>query len=127
MYVCDNCGRRYPATCTFKHVFPDIPDLLQRMDVGGTVPAGECPACGALVYPEAEPVRVLIVLDGGLVQEILTDRPGVEAAVLDQDQDGVDERELVTVADGGIDLSGTLQAHGIVLQPGIVTAAWRCT
>jgi hypothetical protein len=127
MYVCDNCGRRYPATCTFKHVFPDIPDLFQRLDVGGTVPAGECPACGALVYPEAEPVRVLIVLDGGLVQEILTDRPGVEAAVLDQDQDGVDERELVTVADGGIDLSGTLQAHGIVLQPGIVTAAWRCT
>ena len=126
MYVCDNCGRRYPATCTFKHVFPDIPDLFQRLDVGGTVPAGECPACGALVYPETEPVRVLIVLDGGLVQEILADRPGVEAAVLDQDTEGCDEDELITVADGGTELCGTLQAHGTVQQPGIVSAAWRC-
>jgi len=55
MYICDNCGGRYPATNKLKHVFPDIPDLPQRLDPGGTVPAGECPACGALVYPM--PVR----------------------------------------------------------------------
>jgi hypothetical protein len=34
-----------------QRVFPDIPDLLVRVEPGGTVPAGECPTCGALVYP----------------------------------------------------------------------------
>lgn len=42
---CDNCGlivdesQLYPAR-----------NLEQRLDVGGTVPVGECPRCGALAY-----------------------------------------------------------------------------
>jgi hypothetical protein len=62
MYECDNCGCRYPATNKLKHVFPDIPDLLQRLDPGGTVPAGECPACGALVYAVKPAASVTIVV-----------------------------------------------------------------
>ncbi len=50
MLVCDNCGRRYRSTSTLKHAFPDIPDLLTRIEPGGVVPAGECNDCGALVY-----------------------------------------------------------------------------
>lgn len=52
MYECDNCGTTYQDETQLKHVFPDIPDLLQRLDVGGVVPAGECTGCGALAYPQ---------------------------------------------------------------------------
>jgi hypothetical protein len=53
---CDNCGRTYAAEGELACVFPDIPDLLARIEPGGTVPHGECPNCGRLVYdvPEAE-------------------------------------------------------------------------
>jgi hypothetical protein len=126
MFRCDNCDKRYMRESELRHRFPDIPDLLQRLDVGGTVPAGECPACGALVYPEAKPVRVLILLDGGLVQNVLTDQPDVEASVLNEDTEGCNEDELITVIDGDIELCGTLQAHETDCQPGILAAAWRC-
>ena len=125
MFRCDNCGKRYMSESELRHRFPAIPGLPHRLDVGGTVPVGECPVCGALVYPEAKPVRVLIVLDCGLVQEILADRPGVEAAVLNQDQEGCDEDELITVIDGDIEFCGTLQTHETDYQPGTVAAAWR--
>ncbi len=125
MYKCDNCDKRYKSESELRYRFPDIPDLLQRLDVGGTVPAGVCPACGVLVYPQAKPVRVLIVLDGGLVQDVMTDQPNVEAAVLNQDVEGCDEDELITVIDGDIELCGTLQAHETDYQPGTVAAAWR--
>jgi hypothetical protein len=48
--TCDNCSRHYRSVKSLKRVYPDIPDLLQRLDPGGVVPAGECPTCGALVY-----------------------------------------------------------------------------
>ena len=50
MLTCDNCDRRYRSLKSLKHAFPDIPDLLARIEPGGQVPAGECPRCGALVY-----------------------------------------------------------------------------
>jgi hypothetical protein len=37
-----------------KHVFPDIPGLVERLEPGCVVPAGECPACGALAYSTKE-------------------------------------------------------------------------
>jgi hypothetical protein len=121
MYVCDNCENEYEGDEDLKRVFPDIPGLLQRLDPGGTVPAGECPECGALVYPRKDPVRVLILVDGGLVQDILADRVGVEAAVLDQDLEGVDDEEIAEVKT----LRGTLQAHEVTLAPALVQAAWQ--
>ncbi len=42
---CDDCGR------TFEQAdLAAIKDIEQRLDAGGTVPAGECPECGALAY-----------------------------------------------------------------------------
>ena len=38
-----------------KCVFPDIPDLLERISPGEPVPLGECPECGALVHAEDDP------------------------------------------------------------------------
>ena len=123
MFKCDNCGKRYEREDQLRHVFPDIPDLLQRLDPGGTVPAGECPACGALAYPEEEPIRLLVLLDGGLVQDVLADKPGVEVAVLDQDTEGADQDEIVEIAGERDTLCGTLQTHEVTVAPTLVESA----
>jgi predicted nucleic-acid-binding Zn-ribbon protein len=49
---CDNCGRTYADDSELARVYPDIPDLLARIEPGGIVPYGECPSCGCLVYEE---------------------------------------------------------------------------
>ena len=51
---CDNCCRAFPVEGELDHVFPDIPDLVSRLDPGGIVPSGTCPVCGSLVYVTAE-------------------------------------------------------------------------
>ena len=51
---CDNCSRTYADESELARVFPDIPDLLARIEPGGTVPHGECPNCGCLVYEEPD-------------------------------------------------------------------------
>ena len=51
---CDNCGKTYADEEELACVFPDIPDLLLRIEPGGTVPHGECPNCHCLVYQEPE-------------------------------------------------------------------------
>jgi predicted RNA-binding Zn-ribbon protein involved in translation (DUF1610 family) len=52
--VCDNCGNVLTdESKELKHVFPDIPDLIARLDPGGLVPYAECPRCGALMYRDA--------------------------------------------------------------------------
>lgn len=48
--ICDNCGKTFAEESELAHVFPDIPDLLERIAPGETVPIGECPDCGALVH-----------------------------------------------------------------------------
>lgn len=56
---CDDCGRIFTNLEQMRGsgeigepggVFPDIPFLAERLEPGGTVPDGECPSCGALVY-----------------------------------------------------------------------------
>jgi hypothetical protein len=47
--VCDNCL----LSCSVASLDP-IVDLGQRLDAGGVVPAGQCPACGALSYLRSE-------------------------------------------------------------------------
>jgi DNA-directed RNA polymerase subunit RPC12/RpoP len=119
MYVCDNCGKRYEREEELRFVFPAIPGLAERLDPGGIVPAGECPECGALVYLEDQPVRVLVLLSGGLVRDVLADKPGVEVAVLDQDIDGADGNQIVEVV-GEVDrLHGILRAHDVTVAPAL--------
>jgi len=48
---CDNCGRFVETARQVVHTWPDIPNLTERIEPGGTAPSGECPDCGALVYP----------------------------------------------------------------------------
>jgi len=125
MLRCDNCGKRYERDHQLKRVWPDIPGLTERLDVGGVVPAGECVDCGALVYVETQPIRLLILLDGGLVQGVLADKTGVEVAVLDQDLDGADD-DAIVVVEGEVDaLRGTLQAHDVTVAPALIASAWQ--
>ena len=88
---CDDCGRRYVSEDELARVYPDIPDLFSRIGPGGTVPSGECPLCGALVYPDTTRPRIGIILDGGLVRCIVSDVNGVQAAVLDTELQDADE------------------------------------
>lgn len=46
---CPNCDWTGTAA-EMKRVYPDIPDLSQRMDPGEECPVGECPKCGALCH-----------------------------------------------------------------------------
>jgi hypothetical protein len=155
---CDNCGRTYADESELACVYPAIPDLLARIEPGGTVPYGECPNCGCLVYEEPEPemprclvcgdrvdvngfrdhleshhpnaagmdwedvqaqfiqdttderpamaprqpnrpngrspTRVVIVLEGALVQQVLAGAPGCTYAVVDRDTEGVEPDRL---------------------------------
>jgi len=53
---CGNCGKVWDEE-ELTRVFPDIPDLTERIAPGEPVPAGECPECGALVHVVRETFR----------------------------------------------------------------------
>ena len=44
-----NCEQQYELPDD-RIKLADVEDLWMRIDPGGEVPAGECPACGALCY-----------------------------------------------------------------------------
>lgn len=52
--ACDNCGHECPAA-----ELEAIADLEQRLDAGGSVPAGQCPKCGALAYLKEDKRRAM--------------------------------------------------------------------
>ena len=47
MCECNNCGWEGPIAALHCRL-REIPDLFERIEPGETVPAGECPECGAL-------------------------------------------------------------------------------
>lgn len=62
--ICPNCGgKRLRCGLT------EIPDLLQRVEPGGIVPAGECAKCGALAYRVTR-TRYLLKIWGDVEPEI---------------------------------------------------------
>ena len=119
---CDNCGRVYGSEEELDHVFPDIPRLLDRIGPGGMVPSGECGVCGALVYPAHAPVRVAILLEGGLVSGVVANRNGVRAAVLDLDTEGVDDGEVTAFECCGVALEGTAHSKHTETDPAFTNA-----
>jgi hypothetical protein len=76
------------------------------------------------VYPERGAIpRVLILIEGGLVQEVLSDTPDVEAAVLGMDIEGADADEIVEVAGHGERLRGAIHTEAVRLAPELIDAA----
>ena len=76
-YECGNCGRYFKED-QLVHVFPDIPDLAQRVEPGGVVPAGECPECGALAYPRRDDIARFV--RGALIGMLSDGVPPLRAA-----------------------------------------------
>lgn len=124
---CDNCWALFSSVSKLASAFPDIPGLLERIGPGGIVPAGECPDCGALVYPVNAPVSVGILLEGGLVKGVLSDRGNVRAAVLDLDAEGADESEIITVAAGDDSMTGIPVTKDVIAAPAFVSALFTMT
>ena len=103
---CDNCATVFAVESELDHVFPDIPDLVNRLDPGGTVPSGECPHCGALIYlapvrpaPRRLNDRVVITVRGG-VAEVIACPENAVIEIRDYDTEGCDSSRLAE--DGGI-------------------------
>ena len=67
--VCGNCQKIMLSEDELAHVFPDIPDLLERISPGEPVPIGECPDCGALVHAEEDESDLQCNVCGELVNE----------------------------------------------------------
>ena len=71
------------------------------------------------------PERLLILLDGGLVQAVCTTQPGIEVAVLDQDTEGADPSDISAV-EGEIDtLYGSLSRPPVTDAPELIDSAWQ--
>jgi hypothetical protein len=87
---CNDCGAVHEA----KDLEP-IQNFWQRVSPGNMMPAGECVICGALCYPikKEEPEHILVFLEGGLINGILTSRP-IIYHVLDFDLEGLAEDEI---------------------------------
>jgi len=124
---CDNCWALFKGEGKLARVFPDIPGLLSRIEPGGMVPAGECPDCGALVYRVNAPVRVAVLLEGGLVKGVLSDRGNVRAVVLDLDVEGADDGEVITVAAGDDSMTGAPVTKDVIAAPVFVSALFTMT
>ena len=53
-HECGNCGEKWSFDDLEKDEtgeYSIVHDLVERIEAGSIVPSGECPECGALVYP----------------------------------------------------------------------------
>ena len=91
---CDNCRRIYPTD-----ELPEPRRLSERLDTDGPIPAGECPSCGALAYPESAGQRAIRELAEatGYSDGSADDETGVDALIAYKDS--LEDR-LVPMIDG---------------------------
>ena len=69
----------------------DVPDLIERIEPGEEVPAGECPKCGSLAHLDR--VRaVYVYVAGGAVQGA-SGPEGVGFVLLDKDNYDAEDEE----------------------------------
>lgn len=67
---------------------------------GDPSPVGRCPSCDALAYVDIQPVRIVIGLDGGIIQGVTANVP-VIYLVYDYDIEGSDQVAIRPALDGG--------------------------
>lgn len=102
---CDSCGE----TFTEDYLDP-IADIGDRLDPGGTVPAGQCPECGALCYLDdmnARDVSLALTRDEA---KVLYDILAETLHFVRTDTDPREERRLRDMMSTGTDLMGRLAA-----------------
>jgi hypothetical protein len=123
---CDNCGRKYADDSELACVFPDIPDLCARIDPGGTVPHGECPECGGLVYAEAD-TGYLVCWSVNLWADSFREAaeqalrmqrdPGSTAVVFDIIDSATGDRETVDLLEDPLAASFRCRVCGDAVEP----------
>ena len=92
--ACDDCGWAGALEET-----QPIRDFWSRVEPGGIMPAGECPRCGVPADLLPRPNRVAVMVEGGLVQDVVADRPDeLRVAVVDYDTEGCDAADLTSLA-----------------------------
>lgn len=97
---CGNCGEVWDEEA-LKRVFPDIPDLTERIAPGEPVPAGECPECGALVHEIRETFRCRVcgqvVKAADIREHLIEHNPNAEGVDW---EDVRNQFELLTTPEG---------------------------
>jgi len=74
--------------------------------------------------PESPRPRVVVGVEGGLVQGASSDRP-VELVVLDYDMNDVDDGAVEVPQSGGSTTLATIISHGVDLDPEFVAGVWQ--
>ena len=82
---CWDCGRVWP-----EDELDEIHDFWGRVLAGDEMPLGQCPdpKCGMLCHVVEEPHKIIVVMDGGLIQDVQNVPSGVEVEVRDFDIEG---------------------------------------
>lgn len=82
---CCNCCKTWP-----EERLDEVHDFWGRVTAGDEVPLGQCPApeCRGLCYPIRNPHKVVVVVDGGLIQDVQHIPRGVVVEVRDFDVEG---------------------------------------
>ena len=82
---CWSCGKVWP-----EDELDEVHDFWGRVPAGDEMPLGQCPdpECGMLCHLVKEPQKIIVVMDGGLVQGIHGVPTGVEVEVRDFDIEG---------------------------------------
>lgn len=95
-FKCANCG-----FIEEELFLPPAKDLFRRFEPGDIFTDRECPKCGALALPidgeeKTPPTKVLIWMEGGLIQDIGASQE-VEIIVIDEDTEGGDPENIKTI------------------------------
>ena len=130
-------GKVETGAILFENDAPYLEGMLEDLEAMleghriGAIPrccaAVECRFIGEAVKNARQPARVLILLEGGLVREVIADTPAIEVAVLDTDIDGLDLELNPTVRLESEDAAheGTLSAIDPSVDIALIEAAWR--
>lgn len=54
-------------------------------------------------YTPAELTRLVLIIEGGICQNVFTNQDSVDVIILDADSDGADDENLVTVGEDGLE------------------------
>ncbi|MBK1871589.1 hypothetical protein [Taklimakanibacter albus] len=116
---CANCGWKGPSSEADLGI-DVLLSLPERVDPGEPFPAGECPKCKSLCHVEQALPILAIVVEGGIVQAVVSDKPGLvklrDLMVIDYDAEGADLDEISLVPqEGGTDAEAIVVSHSISL------------